>query len=77
MVIPVHTQCYIMLQWNLPYTGIRRGKQLVVLVGTPRAIGIAMKPAESIQRYSALRTRRMLPRAVRYSPRSPGQQHGA
>jgi len=35
LVIPVHTQHYMMLQRNLLYTGITRGKRLVVLVGTP------------------------------------------
>ena len=57
VVIPVHTQHYIMLQRNLLYTGITRGKRLVVSVGTPRAIAIAAKRAESIQRCSALRSR--------------------
>ena len=36
VVIPVMTQHYVMLQRNLLYTGVTRGKQLVVLVGQPR-----------------------------------------
>ena len=36
VVIPVLTQHYAMLQRNLLYTGVTRGKQLVVLVGQPR-----------------------------------------
>ena len=36
MVIPVHTQHYMMLQRNLLYTAITRGKRLVVLVGSKR-----------------------------------------
>ena len=36
VVIPLHTQHYLMLQRNLLYTGITRGKKLVVLVGSAR-----------------------------------------
>ncbi|MDR2669512.1 MAG: ATP-dependent RecD-like DNA helicase [Desulfovibrio sp.] len=43
VVIPVMTQHYVMLQRNLLYTGVTRGKKLVVLVGTRKAIGIAVK----------------------------------
>ena len=57
IVIPVHTQHYVMLQRNLLYTGITRGKRLVVLVGTPKAVAIAVKRAESGQRFTALRDR--------------------
>ena len=38
MVIPLHTQHYLMLQRNLLYTGITRGKKLVVLVGSRKAL---------------------------------------
>ena len=57
VVIPVHTQHYMMLQRNLLYTGITRGKRLVVLVGTLKAVAIAVKRAESGQRFTALRQR--------------------
>ena len=57
LVIPVHTQHYMMLQRNLLYTGITRGKRLVVLVGTPRAVAIAVNRADATQRCSALRER--------------------
>ena len=57
VVIPVRTQHSVMLQRNRLYTGITRGKRLVVLVGTPRAIRIATQRAESIQHCSALRSR--------------------
>ena len=43
MVIPVLTQHYAMLQRNLLYTGITRGKRLVVLVGQRKAVAIAVK----------------------------------
>ncbi len=42
MVIPVHTQHYVMLQRNLLYTGITRGRKLVVLVGSRKALWIAV-----------------------------------
>ncbi len=57
VVIPVHTQHYMMLQRNLLYTGITRGKRLVVLVGMPKAVAIAVKRADAVKRYSALRSR--------------------
>ena len=43
VVIPVLTSHYMMLQRNLLYTGVTRAQKLVVLVGSPRAIGIAVK----------------------------------
>ena len=39
IVIPIHTQHYLMLQRNLLYTAVTRGKKLVVLVGTKKALG--------------------------------------
>jgi exodeoxyribonuclease V alpha subunit len=43
-----------MLQRNLLYTGITRGKKLVVLVGSPKALSIAVRRQDTGQRYSAL-----------------------
>jgi hypothetical protein len=57
IVIAVHTQHYVMLQRNLLYTGITRGKRLVALLGTAGSAGISAKRAESSQRCSALRSR--------------------
>ena len=57
VVIPLHTQHYLMLQRNLLYTAITRGKQLVVLVGTKKALGMAIHRTETSQRYTALRNR--------------------
>ena len=42
VVIPIHTTHYMMLQRNLIYTAITRGRKLVVLVGAKRAVGIAI-----------------------------------
>ena len=54
VVIPVHTQHFIMLQRNLIYTGITRGKRLVVLVGSKKALGIAVRNADNARRHSQL-----------------------
>ncbi|MBN1565753.1 MAG: ATP-dependent RecD-like DNA helicase [Anaerolineae bacterium] len=54
VVMPVVTQHYMMLQRNLLYTGVTRAKQLVVLVGTRRAIAIAVRNDQVAQRWSAL-----------------------
>lgn len=57
VVIPLHTQHYVMLQRNLLYTGITRGKRLVVLVGTKRAVELAVKRQDTSRRFTALRRR--------------------
>jgi exodeoxyribonuclease V alpha subunit len=54
VVIPVVTQHYPMLQRNLLYTGVTRGKRLVVLVGQRRAIAIAVRGAAARRRWSRL-----------------------
>jgi exodeoxyribonuclease V alpha subunit len=57
VILPVHTQHFIMLQRNLLYTGITRGKQLVIVIGSRRALDRAVQQADSQQRYSMLRGR--------------------
>jgi len=54
VVIPVMTQHYAMLQRNLLYTGLTRGKKLVVLVGQRKAIAIAVKNESGRRRWSKL-----------------------
>ena len=54
VVIPVMTQHYAMLQRNLLYTGVTRGKRLVVLVGQKKAIAIAVRNVSGRQRWSKL-----------------------
>ena len=54
VVIPVMTQHYAMLQRNLIYTGITRGKKLVVLVGQKKAIAIAVRNIFGRLRWSKL-----------------------
>ena len=57
VVIPIHTQHYLMLQRNLLYTAVTRGKRLVVLVGTKKALGMAVRRQDTTRRFSALRRR--------------------
>ena len=54
VVIPLLTQHYVLLQRNLIYTAITRGKRLVVIVGTAKAFGIAVKNDRTEKRYSHL-----------------------
>jgi exodeoxyribonuclease V alpha subunit len=54
VVIPVSTQHYMMLKRNLIYTGITRGKRLVVLVGQKRALAMAVKGKQGERRWSKL-----------------------
>jgi exodeoxyribonuclease V alpha subunit len=54
VVIPLTTQHYPMLQRNLVYTGVTRGKRLVVLVGQRKALAIAVKGARTRRRWSKL-----------------------
>jgi exodeoxyribonuclease V alpha subunit len=55
VVIPVLTQHYAMLQRNLLYTGVTRGKRLVVLVGQRKAIAIAVRNVSGRRRWSKLK----------------------
>ena len=55
VVIPMLTQHYSMLQRNLLYTGITRGKKLVVLVGQRKAIAIAVRNVSGRRRWSKLK----------------------
>jgi exodeoxyribonuclease V alpha subunit len=57
VVMPLMTQHYMMLQRNLLYTGVTRAKKLVVIVGTKKALAMAVKNAKTRQRYSGLRAR--------------------
>jgi ATP-dependent exoDNAse (exonuclease V) alpha subunit len=54
IVIPLATQHYMLLQRNLIYTGITRGKKLVVLVGQKKALNIAVYNDRPQRRYSGL-----------------------
>jgi exodeoxyribonuclease V alpha subunit len=54
VVIPLAMQHYMMLQRNLVYTGVTRGKRLVVLVGQRKALAIAVRGAQTRRRWSKL-----------------------
>lgn len=57
VVMPILTQHYVLLQRNLLYTAITRAKRVVVLVGTKKAIAIAVKNNKPQLRYSSLSER--------------------
>jgi exodeoxyribonuclease V alpha subunit len=57
VVIPLHTQHFKLLQRNLLYTGLTRGKRLVVLVGSRQALEIAVRNVDTSRRFSMLEER--------------------
>lgn len=57
VIMPVHTQHYVMLQRNLLYTGITRGKRLVILVGSEKAVALAVRNTGAVRRYTTLAKR--------------------
>jgi exodeoxyribonuclease V alpha subunit len=62
VILPVHTTHYPMLQRNLLYTAITRAKRLLVLVGTKKALAIAVRNDTTLRRYSRLAERLAIPR---------------
>ena len=65
VVIPILTQRYTMLQRNLLYTGITRGKRLVVLVGQKKAVAMAVRNSRGRRRWSKLRELLLPPGATK------------
>ena len=57
VVIPLLTQHYVLLQRNLVYTAVTRGRNLVVMVGTKKALAIGVKNDKTQKRYTHLRYR--------------------
>jgi exodeoxyribonuclease V alpha subunit len=57
VIFPLFMQHYLLLSRNLVYTGLTRAKQLAILVGPTRAIGLAIKRVTDRQRYTALADR--------------------
>jgi exodeoxyribonuclease V alpha subunit len=57
IVIPIHTSHFKLLNRNLLYTGITRGKKLVILIGTKKALAIAVKNEEARTRHTGLKNR--------------------
>ncbi|MFC1515460.1 ATP-dependent RecD-like DNA helicase [Thermodesulfobacteriota bacterium] len=57
VIVPIMTQHYALLQRNLLYTAITRGKKLVILIGTKKALGIALKNDKPRHRLTGLANR--------------------
>ena len=55
ILMPIHTSHFKLLVKNLVYTGITRGKKLVILVGSKRAIAIAVKSVSVEERFTGLK----------------------
>ncbi len=72
VVIPVLTQHYAMLRRNLLYTGVKRGKRLVELVGQKKAVAIAVRNVSGRRRWSKLDERLSGPAADRASDSTGG-----
>lgn len=54
VVIPIHTTHFMMMYRNLVYTGITRGKKLVVLVGSKQALALAVRNNKVAKRFTGL-----------------------
>ena len=60
VVIPLTMQHYVMLKRNLVYTGVTRGKKLVVLVGQKKALSMAVRGKQTLVRNTGLKARLQL-----------------
>ncbi len=54
VVLPITMGHYLMLKRNLVYTGVTRGKKLVVLIGSPKALAMAVRAKDQSERWTAL-----------------------
>jgi len=57
VILPLYMQHYMMLSRNLIYTGLTRAKQLAILVGPSKAIGLSVRQVKDNQRYTLLAQR--------------------
>ena len=57
VVIPLHTQHYVLLQRSLLYTALTRARKLVILLGTKKALKLAVSRSESRERITTLQER--------------------
>ncbi len=57
VIVPLLTQHFVLLQRNLLYTAITRGKKLVILIGSKKALAIAVRTNKTAARYSRLKDR--------------------
>jgi exodeoxyribonuclease V alpha subunit len=57
VILPLYMQHYLMLSRNLLYTGLTRAKKLAILIGSNKAIGLAVRQLKEQQRYTSLQER--------------------
>jgi len=57
VILPFTTQHYMMLQRNLLYTAVTRAKKIIIIIGTYKALNIAIKNNKVAQRFTSLRSR--------------------
>ncbi|MGE4490506.1 MAG: ATP-dependent RecD-like DNA helicase [Kiritimatiellales bacterium] len=57
VILPMHTQHFVMLQRSLLYTAVTRAKKFAVIVGTKKAMGLAVSRADSRERVTTLKER--------------------
>ena len=57
VIIPLLTQHYLLLQRNLVYTGVTRGRKLVIIIGSRKALAIAVKNNKTEKRFTYLKNR--------------------
>ena len=57
VILPLYTQHYVMLSRNLFYTGLTRAKQLALIVGSEKAIAIAVNQVKQQERHTRLKSR--------------------
>ena len=57
VLLPMYTQHYVMLSRNLLYTGLTRAKKLAIIVGSKKAIGMAVRSINQKPRYTQLQQR--------------------
>jgi len=60
VVVPLHTQHYVMLERNLLYTALTRAKRLAILIGEQRALAVAVRNKQNRERFTGL-ARRLAP----------------
>jgi exodeoxyribonuclease V alpha subunit len=76
VVVPLTMSAYTLLQRNLLYTAVTRAKRLVVLVGSRKALAIAVRTAGTGRRHTALTHRLQNPATPPADPRAGQNQHG-
>jgi exodeoxyribonuclease V alpha subunit len=57
VILPLHTQHFVMLKRNLLYTAMTRGRKLVVIVGSKRALSTAVSSSDTVTRFTGLSRR--------------------